>query len=180
MNSKTNLPKIGRKKSHRESLQKNLVSDLLVYEYVTTTKAKSKLALHLFADVIKLAKSDKTEYEKRRLLTRMLGNENAVTKVLDVFTKRFADETSGLVKLYKVENRKGDNAPQVKMMVKGYVYKQIGKKVAEVKKAKAKKTENEEAEKKPAQGIRAAKDLSQKDQIQGAANSAKVKTRSGI
>lgn len=178
MNS-NKLSKVGRKKSHRDSLALNLLNDLIVYEYMTTTKAKSALVLGEFDRVINLAKGDKSAFEKKRFLTEMLGNENSVAKLLDVYTKRFKDEKSGLVKVYKVGNRKGDNAEMVKLIVKGYTYKEVGKKVSD-KPAKKEAKATAKAEEK-ASGIPAASKMAnQKSQLAGNANAAKTKTRSGI
>jgi hypothetical protein len=107
-----------------------------------------------------------------------LKNENVVKKLLEVFQKRFATETGGYVSTFKLGNRKGDNAPLVKLMVKGYVYKDIGKKVS-VKK-ETKKVEAKDSDKKP--GFLAKESIKDagKTQVQGGGSASKVKTRSGI
>ncbi len=179
MNSKTGFNKVGIKKSHRESLKRNLVNDLIIYEYLTTTAAKSKLVLANFDRIIGIANGDKTDHEKVRTLEQFLHNDTAVAKIMEVFTKRFASEKSGLVRVYKVGNRKGDNADMVKLMVKGYVYKEVGKKVAAKPVKKAGKVEAK-TENKLAAGVQTPKNVSAKSQVAGSAAAAKVKTRSGI
>jgi large subunit ribosomal protein L17 len=173
MNSRTNISKVGIKASHRKSLQKNLLSDLIIYEHLTTSKPKSKLVIGEFDKLISIVKSEKSDLYKRRLLTQKLGNENAVEKLLAVYAKRYEKETSGFVKLYNLHVRKGDATPMVKMMVKGYVYKDIGKKVAKTEKKEV-KTEAKEAKK------LATKDLSANAQVAGNVSASKIKTRSGI
>ncbi len=176
MNSKTVLTKVGRKKSHRDALALNLLNDLLVYEYMTTTKAKAGLVVGRFDAVINILKSSKTDFEKRRVLTEMLKNENSVAKLFDVYAKRFEKESSGLVKVYKVGHRVGDNAEMVKLMVKGYVYKELGKKVSDKPLKKVAKTTKTTEVVNPIQ----TKVATQKSQLASNANAAKVKTRSGI
>ena len=179
MNSKTGIAKTGRKKSHRESLQRNLLNDLIVYEYITTTRAKTKLVLGHFDKVVAIATSEKNDREKMKTLVALLHNENAATKVVEVLAKRFTENKTGLVKTYKVGNRKGDNSEMVKLIVKGYVYKEIGKKVSSTTEKKETK-KVEKSDDKAVVGVQAQKNLGHKEQVRGAAAGAKVKTRSGI
>jgi len=175
MNSKTNISKVGIKASHRRSLQKNLLSDLVIYEYLTTSKPKSKLVMGEFDKLITIAKSDRPAIFKERLLKNKLGNINAVNKLLDVYAKRYEKEKSGFVRLFNLGVKKGDATPMVKLMVKGYVYKDIGKKV---KKSTKKETVREDQ--KESGAVNSAKDLSGQSQVAGNVSAAKVKTRSGI
>lgn len=179
MNSKTTIKKVGKKTSHRKSLQKNLLSDLIIYEYLTTTIAKSKIITPAFEKLITFIKSGKTKQEKERILLQTLKNESAVTKLLEVYLKRFEKEKGGYVNIYKLGNRKGDNAKMVKLMLKGYVYKEIGKKVSNKKDTKKEVTK--EAEKKPEYSAKESiKGVSGKTQYQGGPSAPVVKTRSGI
>ena len=179
MNSKTAIKKVGRKASHRDSLQRNLMNDIVIYEHLTTTIAKSKIVIPDFDKLITLVKSKRSEPEKARMLLQKLKNENAVKKLLEVFQKRFEKDNSGFLNVYKLESRKGDGAKMVKMMVKGYVYKDIGKKVTVKKEAKKEvtATKDKQPEYLEKESI---KGSSGKSQLQGAAASNIVKTRSGI
>lgn len=174
MNSNSKKYKVGIKTSHRKSLQKNLLSDLIIYEYLTTTKQKSKLVIGKFYTLVGIAKSDKEMQFKERLLFKKLGNENAVNKLLDVYTKRFEKEASGLVRVFKLNTRKGDSGELVKLMIKGYVYKDIGSKVRTDKKKKEVKEQDKSVK------ALSQKDLSAQSQVAGNVSAAKIKTRSGI
>jgi large subunit ribosomal protein L17 len=179
MNSKLTLKKIGKKTSHRKLLQRNLLSDLIIYEYVTTTLAKSKVVTPLFEKTISFIKSGKSNQEKERILLKTMKNESAIKKLLEVYQKRFEKENSGYVNIYKLGYRVGDNAPLVKLMVKGYVYKDIGKKVSGKKEAK--KVEVKESDRKPGYLEKESlKGVSGKNQYDGAPSTPVVKTRSGI
>jgi len=180
MNSKTKIKKVGKKTSHRVALQKNLLADVVIYEHITTTLAKSKIVISEFDKLITFVKSGKSDREKERVLTTKIHNENAVKKLIEVFQKRFAKEKSGFLNVYKLDPRKGDGAKIVKLMVKGYVYKDIGKKVS-VKK------DDKKENKKPVEGKKpeyleasALKGSSGKSQLEGSAAGSVVKTRSGI
>jgi large subunit ribosomal protein L17 len=174
MNSKIGLKKAGLKTSHRKLITKSLLSDLVVYEYMTTTKAKSKLVISDFNKLITLVKGSLTDREKERRLIIKIGNLNAVKKLLEVYKTRFEKDNGGYVNIYKLGNRKGDNAEMVKLMVKGYVYKDIGKKVAPSKTSK-KEVKEDKSKKTFVKG-----GSLDKKQFVGDANTAKVKTRSGI
>lgn len=177
MNSKTMISKVGIKASHRNSLQKNLLSDLIIYEHLTTTKQKSKLVVGEFDKLVKIAKSDKNALSKARLLKQKVANDNAVSKLIEVYAKRFEKEVSGLVKVYKLGQRKGDSSDVVKLMVKGYEYKEIGKKVQASKKRAEKEVEEKSASKKD---FNISKDQKGHAQVAGNVSAAKIKTRSGI
>lgn len=175
MNSKTGITKVGRTKSHRDSLQRNLLNDLIVYEYIMTTKAKARLVVGEFDKLIKIACSKSERSEKEYKLFFKLHNDNSVAKLLDIYQKRFADEKSGFVHVYKLGIRKGDSSKMVKLMVKGYIYKEIGKKVSD----KPVKKEIKEDKQTEAQRINV-KSASGKSQLVGNNAASKVKTRSGI
>ena len=180
MNSKRAIKKVGRKTSHKVSLKRNLINDVIIYEHLTTTLAKSKIVISDFDKLITYVKSSRPEQEKSRILLQKLKSENSVKKMLEVYQKRFEKESSGFLNVYKIGNRKGDSAKMVKMMVKGYVYKDIGKRVSD-KKVKKEAKKVVEAEKKP--GFLEAQNLKStggKSQISGAESGTIVKTRSGI
>lgn len=179
MNSKSAIKKAGVKTSHRKSLTRNMLSDLVIYEYLTTTSAKSKVIIPQFSKLITFIKTGKSDQEKERLLMKTVKSESAVKKLLEVFQKRFADVKGGYVSVYKLGNRKGDNAPLVKLMLKGYVYKDIGKKVT-TKKADKKVEVKEDDKKGDFRDIGKIKGSAGKSQTEGGAAAQKVKTRSGI
>lgn len=177
MNSKSTLHKIGAKKSHRVSLVKGILSDLVVFEHVKTTNAKAAAVAPLFDKAVKIAKEDKPRRELERQLTMLVGNKNAVGKLIDVFVKRFEKDTTGLVKLYKLGARKGDGAQQTLMIVKGYEYREIGKKVTTKKEEKQEKeTSKKEKEVKKFEK----EDVKGGSQVKGKINTSTVKSRSGI
>jgi large subunit ribosomal protein L17 len=178
MNSKSNLNKFGVKKSHRDSLIKTILSDLVIYEHVTTSKAKAKAIAPLFDKAVVIAKMDMSRREVERKLGIYVGNDLAVSKMIDVIGKRFTKEKSGLVKLYPLQRRKGDGAEQITMIVKGYTYKEVGKKVSGSSTSKKEATKPESKSKAPT--IAAIDSKGGKSQVAGSVNKSTVKSRSGI
>ena len=173
MNSKQSIYKLGRTKSHREAMQKNLLTSLVLYEHVKTTKAKAKSILPLFDKLISEAK--KPDQQAQGSLEQMLFDQNAIRKVVEVYKERFADENQGLVRMFRLKRRKGDNAEIVQLFVKGYVYKEIGK-----QSRKAAKKKDDRKDSKVAEVAEAAKVNTQKSQVKGGAMLGKAKSRSGI
>jgi len=176
MNSKTNLNKIGAKKSHRKALISNILSDLIIYEHLKTTKAKAKAVKSSFDNVIKVSKTKLSRIELERKLTPIVINKIAVAKLIDVFSKRFENDSQGLVKTFNMGRRKGDGAEEIRMIVRGYEYKEIGKKTS-IKDVKDNKDIRVENKKKNQFNIENKKETSQ---VAGKTSPANVKTRSGI
>lgn len=101
--------KFGRNKDHRELMLANLVTSLILYENIKTTKPKAKEASSLLDKMITLAKSG--TLANRRYLLGYLKDKNAVKKLYDDFVVRFKGRKSGFAKIYKLGHRVGDGAP---------------------------------------------------------------------
>lgn len=176
MNSKSNLSKLSRAKSHRKSLMRNMVTSLVLYEHMKTTKAKSKLVLQNFDRIINTAKQEDKRKAKKDL-QQFFYDDNAVAKAMDILAKRFDKEDSGYVHVYKLGRRKGDNAEMVKLLVKGYEYKEIGK--GNKKQAKANEIKEERKQEVEQPTVSLKQDNKAKSQVKDASPT-RVKSRSGI
>jgi ribosomal protein L17 len=176
MNSKSNLSKLGVKKSHRDSLKKNLVTDFIIYEHLKTTKAKAVALIHLFDRAVNVSTSDLPKNEIERKLQIIIGNELAVKKMIEVISKRFKTQKSGFANLFALQRRKGDAAEMVKIIMKGYVYKEVGKKLNKTTKEEAKAEKAAEAKANKPEF----KDSKGKSQVAGNLSTITVKSRKGI
>lgn len=176
MNNKPKTTKITGNAAHSEALKRNLLTDLVIYEHVETTASKAKAIIPLFDKVINIAKKDDKRIAESKL-NKIFFNPNATKKVMDVLVTRLADDQGGYLNYYKTGRRKGDNAPMIKMIVKGYTYREIGAQ-AKSKKAKSKKREVKESKHFEVEEI---KDMAnQQSQIDTKASQGKAKSRSGI
>jgi len=176
MNNRPNTTKIAGNAAHTQSLKRNLLTDLVIYEHVETTASKAKAIIPLFDKAINIAKKDNKRIAESKL-NDIFFNENATKKVMEVLVKRLADDQGGYLNYYKTGRRKGDNAPMIKMIVKGYTYREIGSQT-KPKKSKSKKTEVKESKHFEVDEI---KDMSnQQSQIDTKASQGKAKSRSGI
>ncbi len=100
--------KLGRKRGHRRELIKNLVTSLILYEKIITTVAKGKVVKSEAEKILKIGQRD--NLAARRLVLSRLNSKSAAAKIFEDLNLKFKDSDSGLVRLVKIDNRKGDNA----------------------------------------------------------------------
>ncbi|MFQ5492826.1 MAG: 50S ribosomal protein L17 [Candidatus Dojkabacteria bacterium] len=177
MDSKKHLSKLNRDKAHRTAVKKNLLTSLVLYEHVSTTRSRAKAVIPLFDKLISVSR--KADPLAKRKLGQMLFDQNAVSKVMEVFKPRFKNDKSGFISLYKLGNRSGDNAEMVQMFVKGYTYKDIGTKSKEAGSKKSKKTKKQEKQADEV-GPSAMRDTARSSQVKADSVQGKAKSRSGI
>ena len=101
--------KLGRPTGHRLSLYRNLVTDLLRHEKITTTEAKAKEARRMAEKVITLGKQG-TLHARRQALGVVM-DDKVVHKVFDSLASRYAGRPGGYTRLFKLGPRQGDGAP---------------------------------------------------------------------
>lgn len=104
---------LSRSSAHRKALYRNLVTDLLRYEKLTTTEAKAREARSLAEKVITLGKKG-TLHDRRQALA-FVADEGVVRKVFDVLAGRYADRAGGYTRLSKLGQRLGDGAPMARL-----------------------------------------------------------------
>ncbi len=100
--------KLGRTKSHRKAMLRNLVSQLFTYERIETTLAKAKLAQRLAERL--LAFAGKGTLAARREVARYIADKKLLKKVFDVIAPRFSDHRGGYTRVYRLGRRVGDAA----------------------------------------------------------------------
>lgn len=110
---------LGRETSHRLALYRNLVTDLLRYERITTTEAKAKEIRPMAEKIITLAK--RGDVHARRQALRFVYDTAVVKRTFDEIGPRMADRPGGYTRLTAVEPRKGDGARMAVLELVGYV-----------------------------------------------------------
>ncbi|MBI2863444.1 MAG: 50S ribosomal protein L17 [Chloroflexi bacterium] len=101
--------KLGRPTSHRLSMYRNLVTDVLRHEKVKTTEAKAKEVQALVEKMITLGKNGSL-HARRQALSYMFDPQ-VVEKLFDVLAKRYADRKGGYTRVVSIGTRLGDAAP---------------------------------------------------------------------
>jgi large subunit ribosomal protein L17 len=131
--------KLGRTKSHRELMLRNMVVSLFENESIRTTEAKAKEARRLAEKLLTWGK--KGDLHSRRLALRYISNAAVIKKVFDTIAPRFEGRDGGYTRIVKLSRRRGDAAPVVVLELT-----EKGKEIEdeEAKKEARKKAEEEE------------------------------------
>ncbi len=113
MTRKIALRKVGRDASYRKAMYRNMVTDLLGYEKITTTEPKAKRARGLAEEMITLGK--KGGLHRRRQALSVIFDEKVTEKVFSELAKRYAERPGGYTRITKLGRRLGDGAPMVQL-----------------------------------------------------------------
>ncbi len=105
--------KLGRPTSHRLALLRNLTTDLLRYERLTTTLAKARALQPVAEKILTLGKTDTVHH--RRLAAARLYDPLIVKKLFDVLGPRFAERPGGYTRIIRLGRRLGDAAEMARI-----------------------------------------------------------------
>jgi large subunit ribosomal protein L17 len=100
--------KLSRPTGHRNALFRNLVTDLLRHERLTTTWAKAKSVQPIAEKIITVGRADSVHH--RRLAAAQLYDKKIVQKLFDVLGPRFAERAGGYTRVLRLGQRIGDSA----------------------------------------------------------------------
>ena len=107
--------KLGRSTGHRKALYRNLVTDLLNYEKITTTEAKAKAVRGIAEKMITLGK--KSGLHAYRQALAFIIDEKVAEKVFTELATRYTERLGGYTRIVKLGPRLGDSAPMVQLML---------------------------------------------------------------
>jgi large subunit ribosomal protein L17 len=105
--------KLDRPTAQRRALFRNLVTDLLGYEKITTTEAKAKEIRGIAEKMITLGKNGKLNHRRQALA--YIFDEKVVDKVFTELAPRYAERHGGYTRIVKIGTRQGDGAPVVQI-----------------------------------------------------------------
>ena len=100
--------KLGRDAAHRNAMLRNLATDLLRHERVTTTLAKAKAVRPVAERLVTLGKRD--TLHARRHAARVIRDAAVVRKVFNELAPRYAERPGGYTRIMRLETRAGDRA----------------------------------------------------------------------
>ncbi len=109
--------KLGRDKSHRDALLRNLVTSVIERERVITTVTKAKAAKPLVDRMITLARED--SLHARRQAAQFLKTPESVQKLFDKLGTRFGQRSGGYTRVVRIGFRKGDGAEEAMLELVG-------------------------------------------------------------
>ena len=113
---------LGRTKSSRIALRRNLIKQLFTHERIKTTEAKAAAVRGDAERLITLARNSAngTEAEKlsaRRLAISKLGDNQLIKRLFDEIAPRFATRPGGYTRVTKLGPRLGDAAEMVVLVL---------------------------------------------------------------
>ncbi len=114
MSQRPKASTFGRIKKRRESLLRNLVLSVILYEKISTTLAKAKAALPIVERLTHRAKKNDLA-TKRYLMSRLYNNELLVKKLIKEIAPRYLKKTGGYLRVIKLKSRPGDNSPMARI-----------------------------------------------------------------
>ena len=113
MGHKISGRKLARSSGYRRALNRNLVTDLLNYEKITTTEAKAKQVRGLAEKMVTLGKEGSL-HSRRQALTFIFSKE-VTDKLFDELASRYAERSGGYTRIVKLGPRQGDGAEMVQL-----------------------------------------------------------------
>ena len=105
--------KLGRSSGHRRAMYRNLVTDLLGYEKITTTEAKAKEVRGIAEKMITLGKEG--GLNSRRGVLSYIMTKKVTEKVFAELAPRYAERPGGYTRIIKLGPRLGDGAAMVRL-----------------------------------------------------------------
>ena len=101
--------KLGRTNKHRRSMLANLTKDLIMNERIETTETRAK-EVRKFVDKMITYGKNGSLVSRRKALSFLHNDNEAVKKVFDVLAPRYAERNGGYTRILKLDNRQGDDA----------------------------------------------------------------------
>ncbi|MCH7825601.1 MAG: 50S ribosomal protein L17 [Acidobacteria bacterium] len=108
MRHRKKVAKLGRNAAHRNAMLRNLATDLLRHERVTTTLAKAKAVRRVAERLVTLGKRD--TLHARRHAARVIRDKDVLSKVFNELAPRYAERPGGYTRIIRLSARAGDRA----------------------------------------------------------------------
>lgn len=99
---------LGRKKSHRMALLRNLAANLIMHKRIVTTLAKAK-ALRPFVEPL-LTRSKVDTLHNRRVLFSYLRRKECINELYTTIAPQIMERPGGYTRILKLGFRQGDGA----------------------------------------------------------------------
>jgi len=111
MHNRIGFNRLGRKASHRKALHRNMVTSLLRYERIKTTKTKAMEIRKTAEKMITRAKVDSVH--NRRIVAKAIYDKDILNKLFTEIAPRFTERPGGYTRVLKMGFRQGDAAEVV-------------------------------------------------------------------
>ena len=138
---------LGRTTSHRKAMLANMSCSLIEHKRINTTVAKAK-ALRVFVEPL-ITKSKSETTHNRRIVFSYLRDKYAVTELFKEISVKVGDRPGGYLRIIKLGNRQGDNAPMAMIEFVDYneIYNPNGNKAKKTtRRGRSKKVDSAQVE----------------------------------
>ena len=116
MRHKVKSTRLNRTRNQLRALMRSLVTSLVLYESIETTRPRAKMARGIVDRIIHKAKT-MDKMNAIRYVNAYLLDKNASVKVFDELVTRFKDRESGFTRMINTRIRSGDNAQLVQFQL---------------------------------------------------------------
>ena len=106
--------KLGRNNQVRRSILAGLTKDVIMHESIITTEARAKEVRKFVDKMITYGKKG-TLVSRRKALAFLHNDKDVVKKVFDDLAKRYENRNGGYTRIIKLNERRGDDALEVKI-----------------------------------------------------------------
>ena len=141
MRHQTHHGRLGVQPAHRRAMIRNMVTSLLKYERIKTTRIRAREVRRYAEKMITIAKKENLA-SKRRVLG-FIREREVVNKLYKTLIYRYAQRTGGYTRVLKLGSRPGDGAEMVFLEL---MDRPVEEKKIETKTDKKKKEESEPPE----------------------------------
>ena len=116
MRHRNNRLRLNKKPDHARMLKRNLVTALILYEAIRTTKKQAHVIQPIIDKLITEAKKQ-SPHNAIRVVNKVVTDKNASRKMMEVLVARYKTRPSGFTRIVPAGARKGDGAAIVDMML---------------------------------------------------------------
>ena len=113
MPTPTKGPRMGRDPAHQRLMLANLAASLFEAEHVVTTEAKAK-KLRPYAERL-ITKAKRGGVHDHRHVVAAIHDKRVTHKLFAEIGPRYAERPGGYLRILKLGNRPGDNAPMARI-----------------------------------------------------------------
>ena len=106
--------KLGRETRIRRSILAGLTKDVIMHESVVTTEARAKEVRKFVDKMITYGKRG-TLVSRRKALAFLHNDKDVTNKIFNELAKRYETRNGGYTRIIQLEERRGDDALEVKI-----------------------------------------------------------------
>lgn len=112
MRHKVSRLRLRHKPAYSRAMQRNLVTSVLLYESIRTTKKRAEVVQPIVEKIITTAKT-KDPRNAIRAINAFVVDKNACRKVMELLKDRYSKRSSGFTRMTALGARQGDGAKMV-------------------------------------------------------------------